>query len=445
MAVDTNSISMAAATPIEPTRPQHSAMRLAWVTIVMGLVYFLAAVDRNILNILLDPIKASIGATDTQMGFLTGLAFTLVMVTCGLPLARLADRINRRNLLAASVAVWSLMTALSGLAGNYVQLLLGRVGVAAGEATHQPVSMSMVGDFFRPENVGARIAVIMIGSTLGYAVGSIAAGVLNDLYDWHVAMLAVGAPGLVVAAVIFMTIPEPPRGVYDSGVDKATVSFAGAVRRLLAIRSWPTLLAGLIFLSLNQGAFVTWIPSLFRRVHHMSTTEASMASALLFSLGPIVSHAATGLLTDRLARRGAQWRMYAASAMVAMSAPTLAFGISASDATAAIALIGLYTLTSAGVNTVTQAAILAVTPASIRATVFSINLFITGILGGLGGVIVGRLNDTVFKAEGQAALHHSLLVLPVSLALCAVMFLVASRQMGRDVARLGDAGGAGAG
>jgi len=425
-----------AAPPGAAAEAELSSGRLAWITFVMASVAFLAAVDRNVLNILLDPIKTSLGATDTEMGFLTGLAFTLVLVTVGIPVARLADRTNRRNLLAIAVAFWSVMTAVSGLAGSYIQLLLARFGVAAGESAHQPTSLSMVGDFFPAAKRGARIGFIVVGSTAGYAVGSIAAGVLNDMYDWHVAMLGVGAPGLLVAALIYLTISEPKRGAQDGGIDRTPVSMSGALRRMGRIRSWPALLAGLVFLNVGFTGFLAWNTTLFTRVHHMSTAQASVVSAVFFGLGPVIANASAGFLSDRLARRGARWRMYLASAMAALSAPFLAIGILSPDTAYAIAFMGLYTILSGGLTTVYQAASLSITPPNIRATVFSINYFVVGIMGGLGAVIVGRLNDTVFKAEGKEALHHSMLVLPAGMALCALMFLIASRQMDHDVAQL---------
>jgi predicted MFS family arabinose efflux permease len=197
--------------------PSLSPLRRNYMTFLLALVYMLASADRNIMSILLVPIQKELGASDTAMGLLTGAAFSIVYATGALPLARFADRGHRRNLLGAAVAIWSLMTATCGFVGSYALMLLARVGVALGEAGHAPAIMSLVGDLHPRERRGFAIGCVYIGSAVGVGAGAFLAGYLNDLFGWRVAFLAMGFPGLVVAALLVLTVKEPVRGLFDGG------------------------------------------------------------------------------------------------------------------------------------------------------------------------------------------------------------------------------------
>ena len=180
----------------------YSGLYSAYITFVMALVFMLAATDRNIMSILLVPIQKDLNVSDTAMGALTGAAFSIVYAATALPLARLADRGNRRNLITGAVAFWSAMTAACGVATGYITLLLARMGVAVGEAAHQPSIMSMVGDLYPRHRRGIAIGCISIGTSVGIALGAYVAGWLSDNHGWRTAFFVMGLPGLVVAAMV---------------------------------------------------------------------------------------------------------------------------------------------------------------------------------------------------------------------------------------------------
>jgi predicted MFS family arabinose efflux permease len=369
------------------------------------------------------------------MGALGGVAFSLVYATVALPLARLADRINRRNLLAVAVAFWSTMTALCGFASSFVHLLLARIGVAAGEAAQQPSTMSMIADFFPSEKRGAAISVVTIGSAAGFALGAAVAGLLNDHFGWHIAMMAVGFPGLLLAVVIFLTVPEPKRGRYDKARPVEASTMLQDYKRLLKIRTMPALLFGMIFLNVAFMGFLLWLTAFLMRTHDMSTGQAGSLFGLIVGVGAIIANVFAGVASDRLQRRGARYRMYFCIWMIAIGTPVLVAGLLVHQTSIAVALLMAYTLASGGLTTVTSAAILSIAPSNLRASATAfIGLAVAVFGGGAGPLIVGMLNDLLKQSYGDEAIRFTLLSMPIGLVLAAVGFWWASRTIDRDAA-----------
>jgi predicted MFS family arabinose efflux permease len=186
--------------------------RAYYVLFLLVLVGACNLVDRQILTILLQPIKQELGASDTAMGFLTGFGFAAFFVVAGFPLARWADRGSRRSIIALCVRFWSLMTMASGFATSFLQLALARVGTAVGEAGSAPAIASLVADHFPRQGRGRAMAVVFIGPAIGVFVGLMLGGWINQAFGWRVAFVAVGAPGLLLALVMRFSIAEPGRG-----------------------------------------------------------------------------------------------------------------------------------------------------------------------------------------------------------------------------------------
>jgi predicted MFS family arabinose efflux permease len=318
--VETGPSARARAAPTEVQ--SFSRGRRAWIAIVLAMVACLAAVDRNILSVLLVPIQKDLGVGDAAMGALTGTAFALVYASAALPLAWVADRTNRRNFIAIAVAFWSAMTALCGLAGSYVQLLLARFGVAAGEAAHGPAGMSMIADVFPEAKRGAAISVLTVGSAIGFSAGAYIAGVASDHLGWQGAMMVVGLPGLLVALLVWLTLPEPKRGAQDgaTGPHKPP-SILGGLQRLAGVRSFVPLIVGMIFLNIAFMGWLHWLPAFFMRVHHMSASNMSAVFGVIVGVGGVLSNVVAGVVSDRLSRRGARWRMYYCGVMGVAAQP----------------------------------------------------------------------------------------------------------------------------
>lgn len=190
---------------------------------VLVLVYISSHVDRNILGILLQPIKQDLKLTDTELGFLSGTAFAIFYATLGVPVAWLADRGNRRNIIAIAIALWSAMTALCGLTQNFWQLGLARIGVGIGEAGSSPPSHSIISDLYPPRQRSSAMAIYALGVYIGAMLGYLVGGYVSEYVGWRATFFVVGLPGLAIALLVRRTLREPPRG-YSEGLVTAQVA-----------------------------------------------------------------------------------------------------------------------------------------------------------------------------------------------------------------------------
>ena len=182
---------------------------------VLVVVYTFNFIYRQILSILLEPIKQDLGLSDTALCMLTGFAFALFYATLGIPIARLADRGNRRNIIAGALTIWSVMTALSGLAQNFWHLLIARIGVGVGEAGCSPPAHSMIADYFPAENRATALGIYALGIPIGILFGFIAGGWINEFFGLRVAFFVVGIPGILLAVLVRWSLREPERGMAE--------------------------------------------------------------------------------------------------------------------------------------------------------------------------------------------------------------------------------------
>jgi predicted MFS family arabinose efflux permease len=410
-------------------------VRSAYITLLLTIVAMLAMMDRNIVSILLIPIQEDLGASDAAMGALSGTAFALVYAVAALPLARLADRSNRRNLIAAAVAFWSLATALSGAAATYTQMLIARIGVAAGEAAAGPATMSMIGDLYSPQRRGTAVAFISMGGALGISLGAILAGYIADLYSWKAAFVIVGLPGLVVALLVWRTMPEPVRGAKDGGLipDEDNHSTWRSLKYLASVPTVRTLLLAKILLNLAWTGWLLWVPAFFMRVHGMTTTEMSAWFGGVVGISAVASMLIGGIVSDWLAKRGQRWRLYYICIALIAGAPLVTLSCLVADAQTAWILIFFYSLITGGVTGVSIAAGLSIVRPTMRAFMTAVMAFcISAIGGGLGPFLIGLLNDHLARTIGDESLRYTLLTSPALLVLAAAAFYWASRTMDQD-------------
>lgn len=205
-----------------------------YVLIVMMLVYTINIADRYVMSTVLEPIRVELKLSDGGVAFLTGVSLALFYVTMGLPLSWIADRHNRRNLLSFSIAVWSVMTTLCGLATGYWHLLLARIGVGIGEAGGTPPCNTIVADYFPPDRRAMAMTIFALGAPIGAWLGADLAGYVANAYGWRHAFFVLGIPGLVLAVLIMATVKEPPRGRYDAPMEGKAPDFAATMRFMLS-------------------------------------------------------------------------------------------------------------------------------------------------------------------------------------------------------------------
>jgi len=411
-----------------------SRARRTYALIMFSLVSMLAVVDRHVLSVLVAPIQQELNVNDTAMGLLSGVAFALFYAIAAIPVARYADRGNRRNLLAVALTVWSAATVMCGVAASYAQLLLARIGVAAGESAANPTMMSLIGSMYPRDGRASAIGVMFAGSAIGMFLGSALAGLLNDLYGWRVAFMAIGAPGILLALVICLSVPEPRRAVDDAvrGTE-AQEPVSSVLRYLLSIRTFLPLLVAKCFFNMAFFSFLAWVPTLLIRSHQMTTAQMGLLFGTAFGIGGLLSNLAGGMASDRLARRGTRWYMYFCSTASCIAIPSLIAILWAQSSAFIFAGCLCFAVTGGLTVGPSLAAGLAVVRPQTHAFMTAVMYFCMNLVGaGLGPLLIGAASDAIRPTFGDHSLKFALTIIAVELSIAAWMFFRASRVIERD-------------
>jgi len=339
----------ALATGIAPPPADTAAARTRTMLWILLVVYIFNFLDRQIVNILAEPIKADLGLSDTELGLLAGPAFAVFYALLGIPIARYADKegSNRVRLIAAALAIWSAMTAVCGLAQNFVQLLFARIGVGVGEAGCTPAAHSLISDAVAPEKRSSAIAFYGLGVPIGSLLGLIIGGVVNDLYGWRIALMLVGAPGLLLALVVLFFLREPRhfRAAADQAVAApAQLSTGAAMREIFASRAFVhILIASSVVAFLGYGKAL-WTISFFIRSHGLSTTEAGLSMAVVLGLAGVFGTWLGGKMADKFGPRDRKHLLTFPAYGMAVAAPILFLGYYMEDWRVAVALLIIPTI-----------------------------------------------------------------------------------------------------
>lgn len=404
-----------------------------YVLLTLTLVYTLNFVDRALLGVLAQPVITAFGLTDTQFGFLAGPPFALFYALMGIPIALAADRYNRVAIIASCIALWSLMTALCGLATGFLFLLLARIGVAIGEAGSNPPSNSVIADYYRPSARPKALSVYSTGVMLGTMLAFLIGGPLGQMpdarvigmldlfglgwmpetlgwgthYGWRFAFLVLGVPGMIYALVVLFTVKEPARGWSDPpGLPTPQRTGIGPTFRLLIDRPsfWYMTAATALVAMVGYGNAAFQAP-MMQRLHGLAPAEFALRFGLPLSLAGALGTVAAGILTERLMRRSVAWVARIPAIMLAFALPLYLLAFTRQTAELDIALI-CWTSASflqygylGAQYTIGQG----VVPQSSRASAIAILLFIIALVGnGLGPQVIGLLSDA-FMANGLDA------------------------------------------
>ncbi len=396
--------------PVEVSGQAKGKNYRRYVLFLLTIVYALNFVDRQILVILQESIKVDMALTDAQLGLLTGFAFAIFYVSVGIPIARWADVGNRKNIVAGAVAVWSGMTALSGLTQNFYQLLLARIGVGVGEAGGSPPSHSIISDYYPAKERGRAMSIYSMGVYIGILIGFVIGGWVNEHYGWRIAFFAVGLPGLLIALVVKFTLREPIRGIADGVTVKTKVTVKETLTTLWALKSFRffALASGLTaFCSYGIGNF---LPSFLIRSHGFETTQVGISLAITSGLGGIIGTFAGGYFADKLGLRDIRWYLWV-PAIPAIFGPILI-------ASAMFMESSTQALTSLFVATVFGALylgpVIAITHTlvspNMRAMSSAILFLVLNLIGlGCGPVAVGLISDALTPSLGSGvALQYAI-------------------------------------
>ncbi len=259
--------------------PQKSAIAVPvgvrwYVLVVMVATYTMNIADRFVMSTVLEQIRVELDLSDSGVAFLTGVSLALFYISMGIPLSWVADRYNRRNLLAGSIAVWSMMTTLCGLSQGYYQLLLARIGVGVGEAAGTPSCSSIICDYFPADRRAMALTVFALGAPIGAWLGADIAGAAASAYGWRAAFLVLGVPGLLLAAIVLLTIREPKRGQLDAVDVDATPTLSETLRFLWSQKSAVHVLMGGSVSALWGWGLMWFTPTFLQRTYHVDVGTA---------------------------------------------------------------------------------------------------------------------------------------------------------------------------
>jgi len=420
--------------PISP-----AARRYAMV--VLAIVYMFNFVDRQILSILLPAIREEFQVGDTVLGLLAGTAFALFYVVLGVPVARLADRVNRRNLIALAVAVWSGMTALSGLAANIWHLAAARIGVGIGEAGCSPPAHSMIADLYPPEKRSTAMGFYTLGISAGVMLAYLAGGWVVQNIGWRAAFFIVGVPGLLLALIVRFTLPEPVRGAAESRQDSGKQpELIDVTRFLLARRSF-------LYMSVAAGlsafvgySIINFMPSFIDRSFGMGFAQLGFWLGLNYGIAGGFGFFMGGYLADRVGRSGHRRALIFIALTVLLSA---AFNAAVFLSPSVIWCLLLFVIPSVTSN-VYLAPVLSQTQSLVslrmRAVASSLMLLVINVIGlALGSPVTGFISDVLEPSLGAESMRYSLLLVSTTLLpLAAWCYYQAGNSIEQDLLRAGE-------
>ncbi|MBX3485606.1 MFS transporter [Phenylobacterium sp.] len=403
-----------------------------WALAILFLVYVVNMIDRQILSILLEPIKHSLHLTDTQLGLLSG-TFGLAFAVAGIPIARLADRTSRRNIIVASLAVWSGLTALCGMAQNFWQLLVLRTGVAAGEAGGGPPAHSMLSDYFQHGRRATALAIYSCGVPIGILFGLAVGGAINQAFDWRVAFMVVGAPGILLALVMFFTVKEPARETAPPA-DGVHPSLGEVLKTILSIRAFRSLLAATALHVFAAYALTQWHPAFMIRTFHVGTAQVGLYLGLVVGITSGIGTFLGGWLGDLLGRRRAAWYAWLPAVEILVTVPFYFFAYSAPTFEVALLFLIIPSLLTNAFTGPIFGTIQSLAPPHMRAMAAAVLLFIIAVVGqSLGPQAVGLMSDLFKPQAGADSLRWAMSVIVLTKLAATFQFWRAGRLLEADL------------
>lgn len=406
-------------------------------------VYCFNFIDRTIISILQEPLKQELGLSDTQFGLISGTAFALFYSILGVPIARLAERVDRIRIIAAALAIWSLMTMMCGLATGFLQLFLYRVGVGVGEAGGTPPAHALISDLFPPERRATAISVYSLGVPLGILFGAVAGGALGEALGWRATLMLVGAPGLGLAIVLLLVIRDP-RAAASRGTTNALAappSLVEALTYLIARPAFVHLTIGITVASTAGYGILAFTAPFFMRQFDMGIASAGYATGLISGLAAGAGTLLGGLAVDRAMRRDARFGAWIPAAGLALAAPLSIAAYLQDEGAVAIALLLISGMAQFLYLGPTYALVQSLAGPTMRATASALVLLTVNLVGlGVGPPLTGWLSDqfaSTAETAGSAAYGLRIaLILTASLFFWgALHYRLAARHLAADPER----------
>jgi predicted MFS family arabinose efflux permease len=409
-----------------------------WALILLTLVYGLSIVDRSIFGLLLQPIKQEFQFSDTMLGLIGSVGFAFTYAFAGLPLSRLADRLNRKQVVALGLATYSLITALTGGCASAFQLATARVGLAIGEAAVLPAATALISDYYPRKSRARAMGVLGAGPPLATLLGFSIAGAVSQSFGWRGAYVSVGMLGLILAVIVQLTMTEPDRGQSEeTPPDRRPMSLLSTLIFLSGQRSYVLLIAGAVLMACTMASLGAWGPAFLGRVHHLSGRELGFDLGLIAGIGGIVGTLAGGFCSDLIGRNSFKWKLIVPGFSCLLAAPSLLLFLFAPSLSLAFAGLTLCTAFVAAQYGALFATLQSVVKVSVRAFSVSVFLVFTTVIGvGLGPLAVGIATDKLTAEFAQAAIRYSMLIPTCSCFMGGLLVLLAIRFVDGDLGRV---------
>jgi predicted MFS family arabinose efflux permease len=388
------------------------------------------------MGILLEPIKNDLGASDTQMGFLIGLTFALFYATLGMPIAMLADRSNRRNIITVAVTIWSGMTVMCGYAQSFFQLALARIGVGIGEAGSSPPSHSMISDMFPLSQRGTAMGIYALGVNMGLLIAYLAGGWMSEHWGWRVTIIAVGAPGILIALLVRLTVDEPVRGASDDAAEQAAAPPFWTVAKYM----WNTPATRHVVFGSSLAGFVgygmvLWLPAFFVRSHGLTQTEVGFTLALMSGVVGGIGTFVAGKFADMLAKKDIRWFAWVVAIGKGGLVPFLVLFFLMQDFKSALLIYLIPAFFGGFYLAPTFAMVQSLVKPEMLAVAAAICLFLLNIIGmGIGPQGVGILSDVLSDEYGKESLRYSLMTFGLVNLWCSLHYFMAARTLKQGIA-----------
>ena len=419
--------------------PKEKARKLvaspyAWLVLgLLTLIYISSFVDRQIIAVLAPAIQDELSLSNFQVGILYGTAFSFIYALCGIPMGRLADIYSRKLMIIAGLVVWSLMTVVSGFATSLTFLIVARFFVGMSESALSPAVYSLLSDYFKPQQRGTVFSIYAAGIFLGIGVSFLVGGGIAEAYDWRTSLIAVGAPGLLIAAVAWFVVKEFPRGVMRSEENQRfdiEQSFGEVVRYIIRKKTVRYLFLGFSFMAFTGYTILGFIGIVLTDIHGAGSLVPQYG---WFMMATGLSVMASGKAADWLAKKfEASYRFVPGIVAALGCLPLFYFGLFAESAMTALILIGLANVISSSYNGIAAAILQYLVKPNMRALASGLYLFVISVVGfGIGPPLTGWLMDTVFTGDYGAA-KALMTVFTCCGILATVFFWMAMQYYDRD-------------
>lgn len=417
------------------TRHQSKAYR-NYVLFVLFLINAVLIIDHQIMSILMEPIKRDLKLSDSELGLLSGAGFAIFHAIAGLPIARLADRRSRVNIISVCLILWSGLTALSGFAQTFFHLLFARVGVGIGEAGGTPPSHALITDYFPMGRRAAAIGIHAAGVPVGLLIGLVVGGWVAENMGWRAAFFMVGVPGVLLGLLLKFTVKEPPRGMSDgSPLVAAEGNVFDCLKRLLKCRTFRLILIAGMCQTTSSFGTAQWLPSYFIRTLGLTPSEAGLLLGLIIGIAGAAGSFAGGFLADHLQKRDMRWYLWLPVLLASVTLPLRVVILLLDEIYVIGTLMFISIFLSAAIAGPEITAFQSVTRPSDRSMASAVILSGQTLVGmSLGPMAVGIMSDLFANAAGINSLRYALLALSPMLLASLLLHLAASRHIRQDIA-----------